>query len=45
MMTSGVPWPLAYGSFVVGMGLVGWATYAALKHFENRRAKGSMKSG
>jgi magnesium transporter len=45
MMTSGIPWPLAYGSFVVGMGLVGWATYAALKHFENRRAKGSMKSG
>jgi magnesium transporter len=45
MMTSGVPWPLAYGSFVVGMGLVGWATYAALKHVESRRAKGSMKSG
>jgi magnesium transporter len=45
MMTSRIPWPLAYGSFVVGMGLVGWATYAALKHFENRRAKGSMKSG
>ncbi len=40
MMTSGIPWPLAYGSFVVG-----WATYAALKHVESRRAKGSMKSG
>lgn len=39
MMTQGVPWPIAYGSFVVGMGLIGWATYVALKHSENRKLK------
>lgn len=39
MMTTGVPWPVAYGSFIVGMGLVGWATYVVLKHFENRKAR------
>jgi len=37
MMTQGIPWPIAYGAFVVGMGLVGWATYVALRHYEARR--------
>ncbi|MEO5365196.1 MAG: hypothetical protein H7831_02345 [Magnetococcus sp. WYHC-3] len=27
MMTQGIPWPWAYGGFVVGMILVGWVTY------------------
>lgn len=39
MMTQGIPWPISYGSFVVGMGLIGWATYIALKHYENRKLK------
>ena len=39
MMTEGIPWPLAYGSFVVGVGLIGWATYVALKHFERRKVQ------
>ena len=36
MMTEGVPWPIAYGAFVVGAGLIGGATYVALKFFEGR---------
>lgn len=44
MMTGGIPWPIAYGAFIVGMGLVGWGTYVALKHFENRKAKGAGKA-
>jgi magnesium transporter len=39
MMTQGIPWPMAYGGFALGAGLIGWATYIALKHFENRRMK------
>ncbi|MGB0128228.1 MAG: CorA family divalent cation transporter [Rhodocyclaceae bacterium] len=43
MMTQSVPWPLAYGSFVATMGFVGWITYVALKHAENRKLKGAGK--
>jgi magnesium transporter len=39
MMTSGIPWPLAYGALILGMGLVGWGTYVGLKHVEARKAK------
>ncbi len=39
MMTQGIPWPVAYGAFIAGMGLFGWATFVALKHFENRKSK------
>ncbi|MEI8028661.1 MAG: CorA family divalent cation transporter [Comamonadaceae bacterium] len=39
MMTQGVPWPLAYGVFLLGAGLMGGATYVALKHFEKRAVK------
>ena len=39
MMTQGIPWPIAYGTFTVGMGMVGWITYVALRHFENRKIK------
>jgi magnesium transporter len=38
MMTAGVPWPLAYGAFTLGMGLVGWITYMALRQSEEREA-------
>jgi magnesium transporter len=37
MMTQGTPWPLAYGAFLGVSGLLGFATYTALKHFERRR--------
>ncbi len=38
MMTQGVPWPLAYAGFTVGMMLVGAATFFALRHYERRTA-------
>ncbi len=36
MMTQGIPWPLAYGGFLVGAGLIGVTTYLVLKHLEGR---------
>jgi magnesium transporter len=39
MMTQGVPWPLAFGGFLLGAVVVGALTYVALKHFETRRAR------
>jgi magnesium transporter len=36
MMTQGVPWPVAYGIFTVGMMAVGWTTYITLRHLERR---------
>jgi len=44
MMTQGIPWPVAYGSFMVGMMLIGCATYVALKYFENKKLKKSVKA-
>ncbi len=39
MMTEGVPWPIAYGAFVVGAGLIGWGTYRLLQYLEVRKTK------
>ena len=39
MMTSGIPWPIAYGSFVVVMILIGILTFFGLRAFENRKIK------
>jgi magnesium transporter len=39
MMTQGVPWPVAYGAFIVAMGLFGWGTYATLRWLETRKAR------
>lgn len=39
MMTSGVPWQLAYGSFIACMGMIGVGTYALLKYLENRKLR------
>ena len=44
MMTEGVPWPLSYGAFVLGMGLLGLGTYQALKFYELRKAKKEMEA-
>lgn len=41
MMTSGLPWPLAYGGFLCGSALVGFGTYVALRHFEKRKTSGT----
>jgi len=39
MMTEGIAWPLAYGSFILGSALIGLITYILLKNFEKRRLK------
>ena len=39
MMTQGIPWPLAYGGFLVGAGLIGVTTYLVLKHLESRNLR------
>jgi magnesium transporter len=36
MMTKAIPWPLAYGGFIVAGALIGYVTYLALKLFEKR---------
>jgi magnesium transporter len=35
MMTQGVPWPISYGIFMIGLVIVGWLTFAFLKFLEN----------
>lgn len=37
MMTQGIPWPIAYGSFVVGMLSIAGITLLILRHYENRK--------
>jgi magnesium transporter len=44
MMTQGIPWPISYGAFTVGTGLLGWGMYVALKHFENRKLRRTTKA-
>jgi magnesium transporter len=39
MMTQGIPWPIAYAGFIVGMGLVGWLTFVALRRFDSRKTR------
>ena len=39
MMTADVPWPVAYGGFIVGSAFIGILTYLLLKHFERQRLK------
>jgi len=39
MMTSGIPWPIAYGVFIIGMIAIGILTFAALRNLENRRLR------
>jgi magnesium transporter len=39
MMTQGVPWPLAYGAFLISAAIMGGATYAALRYFERRQVR------
>ncbi|MBS4096437.1 MAG: magnesium transporter CorA [Sulfuricella sp.] len=44
MMTQGIPWPYAYGSFVVGLITIGWLTFMGLKFFESRKIKKNRES-
>jgi magnesium transporter len=39
MMTAGVPWTIAYGSFSVALITIGWLTFAGLRFLEKRKIK------
>ena len=39
MMTEGIPWPIAYGSFMLAMVIIGWMTFAMLQYFESRKIR------
>ena len=39
MMTQGIPWPISYGAFTIGLGVVAWITYLLLRFFENRKLR------
>jgi len=39
MMTQGIPWPIAYGAFLLGAALIGVLTFTALKRLETRQLK------
>ena len=39
MMTQGIPWPLAYGGFLVGAGLIGVMTFLLLKYLDSRQMR------
>lgn len=39
MMTQGIPWPISYGVFTVGLGIVAWITFLLLRFFENRKLR------
>jgi magnesium transporter len=39
MMTQGIPWRIAYSSFLIGLIIVGWLTFVGLKFFEKRKLK------
>ena len=39
MMTEGVPWPVAYSIFSIGLVVIGFMTVIGLRFFENRKVK------
>jgi magnesium transporter len=39
MMTSGVPWPIAYGSFILVMFAIGLLTFLGLRSLENSKIR------
>jgi magnesium transporter len=43
MMTQGIPWPLSYSLFTIGLTIVGWLTFAILRVLENRERGKSGK--
>ena len=39
MMTQGIPWPIAYSGFTIGLITIGWITFAGLRFIEKRKIK------
>ena len=44
MMTQDIPWPIAYGTFIVGMIALGWMTFATLRFLEQRKLRRSVET-
>jgi len=42
MMTQGIPWPIAYFGFTMGLITIGWATFSGLRFFEKRKIKNNQ---
>jgi magnesium transporter len=42
MMTQGIPWPIAYSGFTIGLITIGWFTFAGLRFLENRKIKNNQ---
>jgi magnesium transporter len=40
----GIRWPVAYGAFLAGSALIGWATYTAIRAYEARQAKKMLEA-
>jgi len=45
MMTTGISWPVAYGSFILAMMMIGMLTFFGLQTFENRKIKNTRTDG
>ena len=44
MMTHGIPWPISYSIFTIGMVLVGWITHVCLRYYGNHKIKSTPES-
>lgn len=42
MMTQGIPWPIAYAAFTIGLIIVGWLTFIGLRHAEQRKTRTNL---
>lgn len=44
MMTQGIPWPISYGAFTIGLVIVAWLTHLLLRFVEKLRIKNSLEA-
>ena len=42
MMTQGIPWPISYAAFTIGLFIVGWLTFVGLRYAELRKSRISL---
>jgi len=42
MMTQGIPWPVSYAAFTIGLFIVGWLTFVGLRYAELRKSRISL---
>jgi magnesium transporter len=44
MMTQGIPWPVSYAAFTIGLFIVGWLTFVGLRYAELRKSRISLST-